>query len=348
MARTVYRTGRPRWALVPAGFVLTAILVGCGGGAPEGGVDNSAPFSPPPPPPVYYVDPDSEAAQQVDRWKNAGRTADAETLRRISARPSAKWLVGGDAPVREEVDAYLTQATVAGQIPVLVIHNVPDRDCGRQDSDSGGAATGQEYQRWIRDLAGGIKGRPVSVVLEPGAVPDAVGRCVRNRTERLLLLRDAVAVLKSTGAARVYLDAGHPGWISDTAALATTLRQAGIDDADGFALNVANFVRTPDNVRYGQQLSDALGGDVRFVIDTSRNGTGPVASATVKGAPSWCNPPGRALGEEPTDAPGLDRVDALLWIKYPGESDGACRPGEPERGVWWPEYALALARNAAR
>ncbi|MEV0810904.1 glycoside hydrolase family 6 protein [Micromonospora sp. NPDC050200] len=345
MVRTVYRTGQPRWALVPAGFVLTALLASCGGGAPERGADNSAPFSPPPPPPVFYVDPDSEAAQEVDRWEHAGRAADAETLRRISTRPSAKWLVSGDAPVREEVDAYLTQATIAGQTPILVIHNVPDRDCGRQGS--GGAATGQEYQRWIRELAGGIKGRPVSVVLEPGAVPDAVDRCVRNLKERLLLLRDAVAVLKSTGAARVYLDAGHPGWISDTALLATALRQAGVRDADGFALNVANFIRTQDNVRYGHRLSDALGGDVRFVIDTSRNGNGPAAGGTVDGAPSWCNPPGRALGEEPTDAPGLDRVDALLWVKYPGESDGACRPGEPERGVWWPEYALALARPAA-
>ncbi|MFE9201166.1 glycoside hydrolase family 6 protein [Micromonospora sp. NPDC007230] len=345
MVRTIYRPGRRRWALVPAGVVLIALLSSCGGGAAQRGVDNSASFSPPPPPPVFYVDPDSEAAQEVDRWERAGRVADAETLRRISTRPSAKWLVGGDAPVREEVDDYLTQATIAGQTPVLVIHNVPDRDCDRLGS--GGAATGQEYQRWIRELAGGIEGRPVIVVLEPGAVPDAVDRCVRNLKERLLLLRDAVAVLKSTGAARVYLDAGHPEWISDTASLATALGQAGVRDADGFALNVANFLRTRDNVRYGHRLSDALGGDVRFVIDTSRNGNGPAAGATVDGAPSWCNPPGRALGEKPTDAPGLDRVDALLWIKYPGESDGACRPGEPERGVWWPEYALALARGAA-
>ena len=84
-----------------------------------------------------------------------------------------------------------------------------------------------------------------------------------------------------------------------------------------------------------------------FVVDTSRNGNGPYPGDTVDGAPSWCNPPGRALGEPPTDNPGLPRVDALLWIKYPGESDGSCRPGEPEVGAWWPEYALDPARRSS-
>ena len=40
------------------------------------------------------------------------------------------------------------------------------------------------------------------------------------------------------------------------------------------------------------------------------------------------------------------RMDALLWVKQPGISDGPCRPGEPGAGQWWPEYALELARNS--
>jgi len=39
-------------------------------------------------------------------------------------------------------------------------------------------------------------------------------------------------------------------------------------------------------------------------------------------------------------------VDAFLWIKIPGESDGTCQ-GCPPAGTWWPAYALGLARNAA-
>ena len=57
----------------------------------------------------------------------------------------------------------------------------------------------------------------------------------------------------------------------------------------------------------------------------------------------WCNPPGRALGETPTTKTGNPRVDAYLWVKRPGESDGACGRGAPAAGQWWPQYALELA-----
>jgi endoglucanase len=127
---------------------------------------------------------------------------------------------------------------------------------------------------------------------------------------------------------------------------AVALKSAGIAVANGFAVNVAGFARTADNVRYGHRISDALGGTATFVIDTSRNGKGPHPGNRVDGAPTWCNPPGRALGEKPTDDPGIPRLDALLWIKYPGESDGPCRAGEPAVGEWWPEYALDLARRS--
>ncbi|TDC28961.1 endoglucanase [Micromonospora sp. 15K316] len=300
-------------------------------------------MSAPPPPPVFYVDPDNPAAQEAARLDAQGRADDAALLRRIATRPTAKWLTGDEDSVRDEVNEFLEEAELAGQTPVLVAHNVPERNCGRDGS--GGAPSAAAYQGWIRELAAGIDGRPVIVVLEPGAVPDAVDGCPRDVRGRLALLRDAVAVLRSTGSARIYLDAGHPAWIRDVGALAAALRKAGVEEADGFALNVANFVGTDENVRYGHQISDKLGGEIRFVIDTSRNGNGPYPAATVSGAPSWCNPPGRALGAEPTADPGPDRVDALLWVKYPGESDSDCRPGEPESGEWWPEYALGLARN---
>jgi endoglucanase len=42
---------------------------------------------------------------------------------------------------------------------------------------------------------------------------------------------------------------------------------------------------------------------------------------------------------------GHEPVDAYLWIKRPGESDGSCHGGPPA-GAWWPDYALGLARRA--
>lgn len=336
--------------IILTGTVVLPFVVGCG---PRGtanvtddlGIGRSTQQIPATPPPVFYVDPWSPAARQATAWAAEGRTAEAALLGKISERPVAKWLTGGTADVRDEVDRYVERATIAGQIPVLVTHYLPERDCGRKAV--GGAPNAQVYVSWIRAFAAGIKGRPVIVIVEPNGVADAVDGCVDNVAERYALLRDAVNVLKSTGSARVYLDAGHPQWIKNVQDLAAGLDRAGIALADGFALNVASFFPLADNLSYGHRISNALGGKVPFVIDTSRNGNGAPQADVIAGAPSWCNPPARALGQEPTDNPGLDRVDALLWIKYPGESDGSCRPGEPATGMWWPEYALDLARRSA-
>jgi endoglucanase len=77
-------------------------------------------------------------------------------------------------------------------------------------------------------------------------------------------------------------------------------------------------------------------GGKHFVIDTSRNGAGAAPGG------AWCNPPGRALGASPGSAGHGARVDALLWIKRPGESDGTCNGG-PSAGAFWPAYGAGLA-----
>jgi len=107
--------------------------------------------------------------------------------------------------------------------------------------------------------------------------------------------------------------------------------------AVAFSLNVSNFRATDEVARYGVAVSSRRGG-AHFVIDTSRNGRGPNRD-------QWCNPPGRALGTLPTTTTGNRLIDAYLWIKVPGESDGTCRGGPPA-GQWWPQYALGLARRS--
>ncbi|MGH7487297.1 MAG: glycoside hydrolase family 6 protein, partial [bacterium] len=59
----------------------------------------------------------------------------------------------------------------------------------------------------------------------------------------------------------------------------------------------------------------------------------------------WCNPAGRGLGSRPTTNTADPLVDAYLWIKSPGESDGACN-GAPPAGEWWADYALGLAERS--
>jgi len=224
---------------------------------------------------------------------------------------------------------------------VIVAYDIPERDCAGRYS-AGGASTPAAYRAWIAQLAAGIGAHRAVVVLEPDALPDMLSGCLSASAARtrLALLRYAIATLRRDSAALVYLDAGNPDWIEPPRRLIGPMRAAGIARANGFALNVANFQATAANVVYGEELSRLLGG-AHFVIDTSRNGNGPDTNPA--DAPDWCNPPGRALGHEPSTSTGRPRLDAYLWVKQPGESDGTCRPGAPRAGGFWTQYALALA-----
>jgi endoglucanase len=200
----------------------------------------------------------------------------------------------------------------------------------------------------VRGLARGIGARSAIVILEPDAIPQAIIQSCLSadaQAERYALIADAVSTLRRLPHVAVYIDAGNPGWVRPPTGLVAPLRAAGIARADGFALNVSNFFSTKKVIAYGRALSRHLHA-AHFVIDTSRNGNG----ATLKddaGGPKWCNPPGRAIGRSPTTSTGRRKVDAFLWVKTPGASDGTCRAGAPPAGHWWPEYALQLVRNAS-
>lgn len=116
-----------------------------------------------------------------------------------------------------------------------------------------------------------------------------------------------------------------------------------------------------DNVE-SQGAYPGLAGLQTFVIDTSRNGQGPWTPPPGYPDPQdWCNPPGRGLGLLPSADTGHELIDAYLWIKIPGESDGECTRGlgpggttvdpewgviDPPAGAWFPQMALDLAHNA--
>ena len=46
---------------------------------------------------------------------------------------------------------------------------------------------------------------------------------------------------------------------------------------------------------------------------------------------TWCNAPRRGIGARPTANTGVPLVDAYLWIKTVGHSDGQCNPRHPGR-----------------
>ncbi len=286
----------------------------------------------------FYVDPTGAAAEEVQQLRAEDHYNEANAIVRIASEPSGAWFTeGGD--VEKAVQALTKRATGAGRTALLVAYYLPHRDCGGYSS--GGASSASAYRGWIDGFAAGIGPRRAVVVLEPDAVAQALSGCLQASAvrERYALLRYAIGRLKKDGNATVYLDAGNLGWIQPATKLARPLRESGIAAADGFALNVSNFYETEQTIEYGTSLSHALGG-THFVIDTSRNGDGPYGSA--RNEKDWCNPPGRTLGVPPTTRTASPLVDAYLWVKQPGTSDGSCRPGDPRAGAWWPEYALEL------
>lgn len=336
------RTGRdrrraalPAMALALASSFVTPAQAQVNVQAPDAGAAARKPSASPLATARWYVDPYSSAKKQAEAWR-ATRPADAAQMDKIAATGGqANWFGDWNSDILAAIDQRVSTITAAGALPVLVAYNIPNRDCGQYSS--GGAASASAYRDWIRRFALGINGRAALVVLEP----DALGHLSQcgteaQRQERLAILWDAVQVLKSDPRTLVYIDAGHSRWMSvDTAA--SRLQAAGVAKADGFALNVSNFNPSANEVAYGTSVAGKLGGK-HFVVDTSRNGLGP--------APEWCNPSGQALGQRPTAATGSSLVDAYLWVKYPGQSDGECNGG-PRAGTWWPDYALGLAQRAA-
>jgi endoglucanase len=274
------------------------------------------------------------AGTDVASFRARGLTRDAQLMERISREPIATWLTADTTHVRRELTAITAAASRHRAAAVIVAYSIPGRNC-----DEGIDASARRYLRWIGEIAAGIGRRETIVILEPDAIPLAVAGCPIS----LPLLAQAVKVLAEAGGARVYVDAGNPSWVTPASLLAAPLRAADIRQAAGFSLNVANFQTNAANIAYGYELSRLLG-DAHFVIDTSRNGNGPELSTS--GVPIVCNPVGRALGSPPTTNTGVPGLDAYLWVKPPGSSDGSCRPGAPRPSEWWPQYALELAANA--
>ncbi len=281
-----------------------------------------------------YVDPYSAAKKQADAWRST-RPADAAQLDKIATQPQADWFGEWSGDIETSVSNRVGSATAVGAVPVLVAYNIPQRDCGSYSA--GGLSSADAYKMWIRSFAKGIGTRNAVVILEPDALAMLSCLSSSDQSMRLALLKDAVNVLEAQPGVSVYVDAGHSYWIGATE-MASRLTNAGVAQAQGFALNVSNYRLTTELVAYGKDLSARLGGK-HFVVDTSRNGLGPSADG------QWCNPSGRALGAAPTTATSDSAVDAYLWMKKPGESDGTCNGG-PSAGTFWADYALGLAQRA--
>jgi endoglucanase len=280
-----------------------------------------------------FLDPRSEAMVAETAARASGDTERADKLAAISRQPTAIWL--GEWYTTEELPAvlgeYREEAAEEGRTLVFVIYAIPNRDCGGL---SAGGLDEEHYLDWVRAVADALDGSKAALIVEPDSIAMLESeKCAGERERRLPLLNQSVDIYTAAGLTP-YLDAGNSNWVPEKR-MAKLLTEAGVERARGFFTNVSNFYRVDEERAYADKLSAMLGGK-RFVIDVSRNGNGWRGD--------WCNPTGAALGQSPRVTTGGSRLDALLWIKHPGVSDGACNGG-PVAGVWWDEYAIGLVDN---
>src|SRR3954471_9330232 len=347
-----------------------------------------------------WVNPDSStraAAQQL-------HGADRANALKLATIPSATWLTKGtQQQARHEAFALGLKSNLRGETPVLAAYNIPGRDCSQYSA--GGAANTREYKAWINGVAQGLGFFRAAVILEPDGIalpPADCGGSPEQQAARIRQMNFAVDKLQSLPRTAVYIDAGHSAWHA-VGTIAARLLANGIDEADGFFLNVSNYRANADLVRYGTMVSKCISyisdqngspndcanqywppadADAwyashvpatapctgspapapaalpHFVIDTSRNGQGPWTppANTYSDPQDWCNPPGRGLGDRPTTKDtGSPLIDAKLWVKVPGESDGSCSRGlpagstdpewglqDPPAGAWFTQQAAQL------
>jgi endoglucanase len=281
---------------------------------------------------VFYTNPNSN----VEKWiaANPSDSRESTIAAKIASQPQASWFTTyNPTTIASQVSAIAAPAAAAGQVPILVMYEIPNRDCG--GASAGGAPSIADYETWASAFASGLGSASAIVLVEPDSL--ALQTCLSSAdaSARDAAIAYAGHVLHADDPnAHVYFDGGHSDW-NTAAQQATALEAASVTtDANGVFTDASNFEWNNDELWYGQQILQAIGDSaLHLVIDTSRNGAGP--------GNTWCDPSGRALGLTPTANTGYSYVDAFLWVKPPGESDGCADAA----GTFDPALAYALATN---
>jgi len=279
-------------------------------------------------------------------------------------------------------------------VPIVVLYDLPNRDCSAKSSagELDAASDGEARYRgeFIDKIAEQFAAHPaqrIVAILEPDSLPNVA---TNLNIEKCRLSADiyqsavAYAISKlSLPNVYLYLDAAHAGWLGwdgnrNGAAKvfkAVLDKAGGPDRIRGFASNISNYNALegdwgkklepsnpcPNELAYIEKLNESLTAagipNKGFLIDTSRNG---VAEARSRWG-SWCNVKNAGVGERPRAAP-RPLLDAYIWAKPPGESDGtsdpnaprsdeACRspdsaPDAPQAGQWFDSYFQDLVKKA--
>jgi endoglucanase len=279
----------------------------------------------------------NKAISWVTAYRLEGDHESADILMRIAGTAQARW-VGSwmdDDRVATVTRSVFRAAQSQDRIALIAFAGEPELSCELDDLAAVRDAYTSKVAASVRDLQDfDIE---VWVILEPSAV-DGLELC-DGRADHVEVMNAALEVLDDAGVG-IYLDASNVrGWAADDAA--ARLAQLDLSLADGILLGVGGYDLVEVERERGEVILDILADHghhhLSYIIDTSRTGNGTAGDET-------CNAPGQALGKAPRLV-GDGRLEAYVWIKRPGESDGPCNTGVGE-GEFAPDLAMELARNA--
>lgn len=137
---------RASMAVLGAALLFAGCSSGGGGGTDE---ESGAPVTQQPKnADPFWVNPDGNAAEQVAAYAKAGRGDDAAQIRKIAGQPTGEW-IGPENP-EQEARGFTEAAEKADRAAILVLYNIPHRDCGQfsQEAPPTGTPTGPGSTRW--------------------------------------------------------------------------------------------------------------------------------------------------------------------------------------------------------
>jgi cellulose 1,4-beta-cellobiosidase len=321
--------------------------------------------------------------------------AHAALVRKVAQVPTAVWI---DSIARTGLVAKTLDAVAAthdpAMVPVFVLYDLPNRDCAAKSSAGELAVEKDGEKRYAAEVVDPIAAafrahasQRAIIVVEPDSLPNIATnlnnpKCAASDHAYRASIAYAVKSFAMPNVS-VYLDAAHSGWLGwdgnrDKIAkvFSEVLTAAGgADKIRGFAINVSGYGAIDGDASkkleksnpcdnetvYADKLAESLAKvgvtDKGFIIDTSRDG---VPYARTKGG-NWCNVKNAGFGPRPRVQPS-PRVDAYVWIKPPGESDGTsdpksarydtncssedAMPNAPEAGTFFTAYFTSLAQKA--
>ncbi|GAQ46532.1 hypothetical protein AtubIFM56815_005896 [Aspergillus tubingensis] len=313
--------------------------------------------------------------------------------------PSFVWLDTADkVPTMADYLADIKSQNSAGANPPIagqfVVYDLPDRDCaalasnGEYSIADNGVEHYKAYIDSIREVLVQYSDVHTLLVIEPDSLANLVtnlnvAKCANAESAYLECTNYALSQLNLPNVA-MYLDAGHAGWLGWPAnqqpaadLFASVYKNASSPAAvRGLATNVANYnawtISSCPSYTQGNSVCDeqqyinaiaplleAQGFDAHFIVDTGRNGKQPTGQQAWG---DWCNVINTGFGVRPTTSTGDALVDAFVWVKPGGESDGtsdssatrydahcgysdALQPA-PEAGTWFQAYFVQLLTNA--